>query len=530
MDKQKQYLLGVLLVLLLMLTAMVCLMIFFQPVSWVVEPSLVVNPSGKVPLSALVKAKTEKSTRLVIEVQDGDNKRVIISKQKSTQHSVPVLNFKSDKKYTLRVREQRVFGKSVELEFVTPPLPNNFPPITTKTSVPEKMEDGITLFSVSRWNVKKADTEYGLIVGVDEVGEVVWYYINREKAIESDVEVLENGNISFTTWHGNVLEMDKLGNVIREWHPENSKEKVTETTVEVEANTFHHELSEMPNGNFLALSSVFRQVNGYPANGEVVDDVVVEFSKDGKVQGRWSLLDMLDPLRVSYDSFGYYGKPSPHDWGHANSVYYVEEDDSFIVSLRHQDAVVKFNRAGELKWILGDHEGWKESWSKYLLEPIGDTQWSYHQHAAKIISNGNLLLYDNGNNRAISPLPGLSAEQSYSRAVEYKINEENMTVEQVWSYGGEDSEQFYSPFLGDADELKETSNVLITDGGRINDKSGLQTNIIVMGNHWARLVEVTKDDMVEKVFELIIGNPDRRANGGGWSVYRSERVKGFFDN
>ena len=58
------------------------------------------------------------------------------------------------------------------------------------------------------------------------------------------------------------------------------------------------------------------------------------------------------------------------DWAHANSIFYDASDDSIVLSFRHQDAVVKFSReSGELIWILGTHEGWKDPWKPYLLEP-----------------------------------------------------------------------------------------------------------------------------------------------------------------
>ena len=44
----------------------------------------------------------------------------------------------------------------------------------------------------------------------------------------------------------------------------------------------------------------------------------------------------------------------------------------------------------------------------------------------------------------------MSLEDSYSRAVEYRVNEETMEVEQVWVYGPDD-EPFYGRYLGDVD-------------------------------------------------------------------------------
>ena len=50
--------------------------------------------------------------------------------------------------------------------------------------------------------------------------------------------------------------------------------------------------------------------------------------------------------------------------------------------------------------------------------------WNYAQHAPQITPQGTLLLYDNGNYRA-SPFDSLVLDSAnYSRAVEYRINEQ----------------------------------------------------------------------------------------------------------
>ena len=64
-------------------------------------------------------------------------------------------------------------------------------------------------------------------------------------------------------------------------------------------------------------------------------------------------------------------------------------------------------------------------------------------------------MFDNGNFRA-SPFtnegPTL-ATMSYSRAVEYKIDTQTMTAEQVWEYGvNQSGENIYTSFIGDASE------------------------------------------------------------------------------
>ena len=136
------------------------------------------------------------------------------------------------------------------------------------------------------------------------------------------------------------------------------------------------------------------------------------------------------------------------------------------MSLRHQDAQVKVDRTGAARWILGPHGGWNEPWRDRLLQPQGDLEWPYHGHGVEVTPAGTILLFDNGNNRALPFDEPMPSEDSYSRAVEYAVDEEALTVRQAWAYPGPDAEPFYSSFLSDADWLPRTGNVLITDGGR----------------------------------------------------------------
>ena len=133
-----------------------------------------------------------------------------------------------------------------------------------------------------------------------------------------------------------------------------------------------------------------------------------------------------------------------------------------------------------------------------------------------------ILQYDNGNTRATAFEEPLPAAESYSRAVEFAVDEAAMTVSQVWDYGPDD-EWFFSSFLSDADWLPTTGNVLITDGARTSEIEDPTSGETVTHN-WVRIVEVTHTKPAQKVFELVID--DEPPNG--WRVYRAERLAGLY--
>jgi hypothetical protein len=260
-------------------------------------------------------------------------------------------------------------------------------------------------------------------------------------------------------------------------------------------------------------------------NARVVGDVIMEFSPEGTLVNQWKLLDLLDPYRLCYGSCsGYWrsrGFPDSNDWCHANAITHDASDDSILVSLRTQDCIVKFDRkSGELKWILGDHGNWRAPWSAKLLKPVGAVAWQYHQHDCSVTPAGTILCFDNGNYRATPFGKKMPAQQSYSRAVEYAVDEAAMTVCQVWSYGEGPGEGLYACFQGGACRLPTSGNTFITYGG-VCTIDGVPTDDNVNGFCRSRLIEVTPDK--EVVFDLWIDS-SASDNPMPLSSFRSEHL------
>jgi hypothetical protein len=260
----------------------------------------------------------------------------------------------------------------------------------------------------------------------------------------------------------------------------------------------------------------------------VVGDVVVQFERDGSISKHWKLLDILDPYRIGYQSlWGFFDRTDyahieggTKDWGHSNAVIHDPADDSLILSVRHQDALVKIDReTGRLIWILGDPAGWKEPWRDHLLKPDASVEWPYHAHSPMLTPDGTLLVYDNGNFKALPFATPVAAADNYSRVVEFAIDEESKTLRQVWDYRSPDMS--FTGFLGDANVLPQTGNVLVTEGGHVVDEQGVPLDDNNAGRKWARIVELTRTSTPEKVFELLVGGD----KAPGWTVYRSVRVE-----
>ncbi len=514
------------------------------------DAKLVQDPSGHAPLTALLTFTTDvpATATIVIESAGRDLITHEFSGRTGTDHSLPALGMIANTKFTIHATVKDASGgtaKTDPFEITTPPLPDEFPPINVVSSRPRRMEPGVTLIPLMRWPPgTQADPEYGLLVAVNAQGEIVWYYRTNHQVF--DPVPLLNGNFAYLIHRANGLmyQADMLGNILGSWHSTGVPKELPEGSIPIETDTIHHSFEQMPNGNFLILSTEVRHFDAYPASesvvpsptapASVIGDIVAEVAPDGKIVRQFKLLDLIDPMRIGFDSLGTgfyqetYAKvhTTPgKDWSHSNSIFYDPKTDSVVISVRHIDAVIKLDMAtGKIVWILGNHGDWSEAEQKLLLKPIGDNfEWQYHQHAAKLTPQGTVLLFDNGNYRARPGQTRQKPDESYSRAVEYKVDEQNMTVEQVWSFGEEPENRFHSPFICDVDWLPQTGNVLVTDGGRIKDKDGKPSINIIAGHHWVRILELSHEQPADKMWEIVIDDPRM-----GWAVFRAERVAGLY--
>ena len=505
----------------------------------IVEP-----PRPEAPLGARVAIATDEPARLAIEIADGGRlERRELDGGYRTAHVVPLTGLRPGRTHAVTFTATDAAGNRAEappLTIETEPLPDDFPPLAVTVSRPERMEPGATLFNVYRWGEEGRDPGFGLLVAVDAAGEVIWYY--RAGHPIGNVVPLANGNLLYNPTVDGIwavlVEIDLLGNVVRRWHSRAFAARAPGDSILVDTDSLHHDMVELPSGNLASLSSEVRTFDDYPTSEEdpaapratqdVVGDVIVEFAPDGTVVRRWPLLDALDPYRIGYDSlgtsfwgdtYGALGHPVAElaDWAHANALAYDARDDSFVVSARHQDALVKVDRSGAARWILAPHAGWSDPWRSRLLSPRGDLEWPYHGHGVEVTPHGTILVFDNGNHRATPFDEPLAAAASYSRAVEFEVDEAALSVRQRWVYPQPGGERFYSSFLSDADWLPDTGNVLITDGGRTRTVDTADGEPEV--RRWARILEVTRDDPAETLFELVIDDDSPT----GWHVYRAER-------
>jgi hypothetical protein len=129
------------------------------------------------------------------------------------------------------------------------------------------------------------------------------------------------------------------------------------------------------------------------------------------------------------------------DFDHPNSLDF-DHDGNYIVSYRNMGEVTKIDRrTGAILWRFGG----RNNQFKIRNDPLGGFS---AQHTARVLPNGNLLLYDNGTRHA----------PQQTRAVEYRLDTRAKTADLVWEYRHNPTR--YVPYTGAVQRLAN-GNTLI---------------------------------------------------------------------
>ncbi|MFO1499895.1 MAG: aryl-sulfate sulfotransferase [Verrucomicrobiota bacterium] len=473
------------------------------------------------PLAGTLRVQTDAPSTLRVEVNDGHSAWQRRFYDLAMDHAIPLFGLKPGRNHLITITAQAQDGTTATapepLTFLSDPLPGDFPNIHLLQSQPEKMEPGYTLF-----RVEIHSNTYAYVVIVDSDGEVVWYAKTPSTA---DVRQLDNGTL-FMPAKTNFVEMNLLGETVRSW--------AAPAGLPIDS----HDGVPTSHGTILYLADATNTVTEFPtsvtnpdastATAAVYFQKGVELSAtNGEVLATWDPTEIIDPRRISY----LVGRIAPGwDWEHANAILEDPADDSLIISMRHQNAVIKIAREdGQLRWILGPPENWGPEWQPYLLKPVGTPfLWSYGQHAPALTRQGTLLLYDNGNFRAMPFDPRLADTNNFSRAVEYQIDEQSMEVSQVWEYGGTNvSERLFTPYEGSARPLAN-GNVLIGFPA-VRYVNGAPASPAYPTATFARIKEVTHESTPEVVFDLTISMADKpEATYHDCTIYRCVRIADLY--
>jgi hypothetical protein len=369
---------------------------------------------------------------------------------------------------SLNDSDQARFASGAPLKTGTPPVSS---PVTVSGS-------GTPQPGIELWNTI-LPPKYVEVLATDLKGNPIWNYTYPGSAADKiqGIQLLPNGDwlmvISYlsslsapTASDPNLLntvrEIDLAGNTVREVTMDALNKKLAGSSLRdaqgnpYQLKSFHHDVLPLPNGHWVLLAAYFKTIanlTGYSKPTAVLGDALVDVDPNGNPDWVWNTFDHLDINRRPMNF---------PDWTHSNGMLYSSDDHNLLLSMRHQNWIVKidFNDgrgSGNVLWRLGQGGDFK------LVGATDPTDWFYAQHGASYFTPNTtgvfrLGLMDNGNDRIFpapmgqvtcTPAAGTSP-QCYSTVPVLELNEQDMTATMIQHYVPPPS---YFSFFGGNTEL-----------------------------------------------------------------------------
>ena len=193
-------------------------------------------------------------------------------------------------------------------------------------------------------------------------------------------------------------------------------------------------------------------VSGGHSNAKIIVLIIQEFDQNKNLIFEWNAWDHLNigeytNLDLTSDQI---------EWLHGNSIE-IDLDSNLIVSNRRSSEVLKIDRYnGEVIWYFGGPN------NEFTITNDPFNGFS-QQHDVRRIENGNLLIFDNGNEHS----------SRISRAVEYELDEIEKIANLVWDFSH--PEEYHGVAMGSAQRLPN-NNTLI-NWGTIHHRGAVITEV-----------------------------------------------------
>jgi arylsulfate sulfotransferase len=245
-----------------------------------------------------------------------------------------------------------------------------------------------------------------LFSATDLSGRLLWYY---DRSIWYALRPSEGGTMLVFMGPQTLREIDLAGNTLRE----TSAKAVSDQLLALGAPaivSIHHEARRLPDGRTVVLAGTERVMSDVQGPGPVtiVGDMIIVLDQDWQVAWWWNSFDHLDVTRKAIldekcPALCETTAPVANDWLHSNAVGYSPADGNLLLSIRHQDWIIKIDYrdgsgTGDVLWRLGKD-------GDFTIDSTDPYPWFSHQHDADFELGGSevISLFDNGNTRQLFP-------------------------------------------------------------------------------------------------------------------------------
>lgn len=410
------------------------------------HPFLLHDPYDNSPLSYLLMFNTPQMSTVSYEVvgHTPETSFTYETSELSQTHQLILTGLYPNEVNTVHLKVTTSTGEVLTktLSIQTESLPDNI--IHPKATSQQKYQPTLSnLYLIS-------DDHYHYLI--DQAGDIRWI----QTASSGSVIPLSDGSLltydlpSYYYYHQALIERNYLGQTLKQVYIPGAG---------------HHSLFETESGDYLINSSD-------KSKERYIEDLIYLLDHHtGEILETINLRDYLDVSR--FDDALPEVKGDFNDWFHLNYAMIDSQDDTIIASGRSQSMVVKIDpKTNALKWILGAPDEVNEALHPYLLTPINEPfSWPFAQHSSKVLPDldqnpdtTDLIVFDNHGDIGVFSRQSYPSLNQYSRAVHYRINEANHTIEQIWSFGEGLNPPLFSTIISEVDFNPQTNSMLVLFG------------------------------------------------------------------
>ena len=226
--------------------------------------------------------------------------------------------------------------------------PKQVPIIKVTTTPGMTPQSGVELLALASGNSRPTVTDLS--------GNVLWTYdAVPNGTVPNPIKLLPNGhfvinfsNSSLDGLNSLLEEVDLAGSVIWQMTATDLNTALAAATCagcNITVVGTHHDFALLPNNHLIVLAATQENIAGTTVTG----DVIIDLDENHKPVWLWNEFDHLDVNR----------RPMQFpDWTHTNAILYSPDDGNLIISIRHQNWLVKVDYAngtgaGAILWKLG---------------------------------------------------------------------------------------------------------------------------------------------------------------------------------
>ena len=409
-----------------------------------------------------------------------------------------------------------------DFTFTTGALPaGQLPAITVSTTPGLTPQSGVELLDMI--TLAATTSQNGPVV-TDLNGNVLWTYNAGFSGVFADpVKLLPNGHFMINYNGGTpdgtnsvLQEVDLGGNLIWQMTAAQLNAVLAGATCSgcnITVTGTHHDFAVLPNGHLVVIAGTQQVISGTTVTGDVLIDLGDMENVGGNNPNHipqpvwlWNEFDHLDINRRPY---------LYPDWTHTNAVIYSKDDGNLIVSIRHQNWLVKIDYnngagTGSILWRLGYQGDFALMNADGTVDSNG-VDWFFAQHGPSFASANttgrfSLTVFDNGDDRGVVDTAGATCGTGQpvpcsSTVPVFDIDETAKTA----TFSFHQTTPDYSFFGGNA-EVLTNGHVEFCESAGGPASAG-------------DVYEVTQDSSPQTVWHLL---------ASGQSAYRGQRVPSLY--